>query len=53
MGMREIIFQIRGGKSQEEWGFSENQGKCKLFFLICRITIHVLHIENIKSEIPL
>lgn len=34
MGMREIIFQIRGGKSQEEWGFSENQGKCKLFFLI-------------------
>ena len=33
--MREIIFQIRGGKSQEEWGFSENQGKCKLFFLIC------------------
>lgn len=35
MGMREIIFQIRGGESQEEWGFSENQGKCKLFFLIC------------------
>lgn len=35
MGMRKIIFQIGGGKSQQEWGFSENQGECKLFFLIC------------------
>lgn len=35
MGMREIIFQIRGRKSQQGWGFSENQGKYKLFFLIC------------------
>ncbi len=33
--MREIIFQIRGGKNQQEWGFSENQGERKLFFLIC------------------
>ena len=32
MGMREIIFQIRGRKSRQGWGFSENQGKYKLFF---------------------
>lgn len=32
MGMRKIIFQIRGGKSQQEWGFSENQGDVNYFF---------------------